>query len=80
MSSPLLNHVAKRAQRAMVAARQRAISESLGHEIRCGACGEQFITTSAGYRGIAVRNRVAVEAVRYACDHCGSVCAVILNE
>ncbi len=80
MSSPRLNHVAKRAQREMVAARQRAIDASLGHAIRCGACGETFITTVAGYRGIAVRDRVAVEAVRYACDHCAAEMAAIVNE
>jgi DNA-directed RNA polymerase subunit RPC12/RpoP len=80
MSSPRLNRVAKKAQREMVAARQRAIEESLGHEIRCGACGERFVTTMAGYRGIAVRDRVAVEAVRYACDHCGKEMAVIVEE
>jgi predicted RNA-binding Zn-ribbon protein involved in translation (DUF1610 family) len=80
MSSPRLNHVAKKAQREMVAARQRAIDDSLGHEIPCGACGEPFITTSAGYRGIAVRDRVAVESVRYACDHCGAEMAVIVEE
>jgi predicted SprT family Zn-dependent metalloprotease len=79
MSSPRLNSVAKRAQRAMVAARRRAIDASLGREVRCGTCGEMFTTTKAGYRGIAVRDRVAVEAVRYACDHCGAEIAVIVE-
>ena len=80
MSSPRLNSVAKRAQRAMVAARRRAIAETLGREILCGSCGERFTATNTGYRGIAVRDRIAVEAVRYACDHCGAEMAVNVDE
>jgi hypothetical protein len=64
----------------MVEARRRAIDESLGREIRCGACGQPFTTTIAGYRGIAVRDRAAVEAVSFACDHCGGVMAVLVEE
>lgn len=80
MSSPRLNSVARKAQRELVAARQGAIESSLGHAIVCAACDVAFTTTLAGYRGIALRDRGAVEAVRYACDHCGAETAVILEE
>lgn len=80
MSSPRLNSVARKAQRAMLAARRRAIDESLGRQITCGACGQPFTTTTGGYRGIAVRDKIAVEAVRYACDHCGAEMAAVIEE
>lgn len=80
MSSPRLNSVARKAQRQMVIARQRAIAESLGCEICCGACGKTFTTATAGYRGIAVRDRIQVETVRYACDACGSEMSVTVGE
>lgn len=80
MSSPRLNSFARKAQRQMVIARQRAIAESLGCDIRCGACGETFTTTTAGYRGIAVRDRIQVESVCYACDHCGVEMAEFVGE
>lgn len=80
VSSPRLNSIAKRAQREMVAARQRALESSLGREVVCPACEAPFTTTVAAYRGISLRDRAAVEAVRYACDRCGAELAVTAGQ
>jgi phage terminase large subunit GpA-like protein len=79
MSSPRLNHVAKQAQRRLIKARQAAIDATAGRQIQCEACGQQFTLTVAAYRGVALRDRVDVEAVRYACPHCGTEQAVHLE-
>jgi hypothetical protein len=80
MSSPRLNSVAKKAQRRLVVARQLAFDQTLGQTVRCGACGNDFTLTLSSYRGIVVRDRVHVEAVRYACHHCGVEMAVMIDE
>jgi len=79
MSSPRLNSVAKKAQRQLVKARQLAFDRTLGQTIRCGACGDEFTLTTSSYRGVAVRDRVHIEAVRYACPHCDAVTAVLIE-
>ena len=79
MSSPRLNHVAKQAQRRLIKARQAALDATIGRQIRCAACGQPFTLTVAAYRGVALQDRVAVEAVRYACPHCGAEQAVPLD-
>ncbi len=79
MSSPRLNHVAKQAQRRLIKARQDALDATVGRHIQCASCGESFTLTVAQYRGVALRDRVAVEAVRYACPHCGAEQAVHLD-
>ena len=76
MSSPRLNHVAKQAQRRLIKARQAALDATVGRQVQCEACGTPFTLTVAEYRGVALRDRVAVEAVRYACPHCGAEQAV----
>ena len=79
MSSPRLNHVAKQAQRRLIKARQDALDATVGQHVQCVLCGESFTLTVAHYRGVALRDRVAVEAVRYACPHCGNEQAVHLD-
>ena len=79
MSSPRLNSVAKKAQRQLVKARQLAFEQTLGQTVRCDACGEDFTLTTPCNRGVAIRDRVHVEAVRYACPHCGAETAVLIE-
>lgn len=79
MSSPRLNSVAKKAQRALVAARERAFEQTLGRTVDCPECGSGFVLTVAAYRGVAVRDRVQIEAVRYACPQCGEDIAVAVE-
>jgi transcription elongation factor Elf1 len=79
MSSPRLNSVAKKAQRELVRARQAAFDQTVGRTVHCDQCGEEFTLTIAAYRGIAVRDRVQVEAVRYGCPHCGAEQAVAVD-
>ena len=79
MSSPRLNHVAKQAQRRLIKARQSALDETTGRQVWCEECNQPFTLTVAAYRGVALRDRVAVEAVRYACPHCGAEQAVHLD-
>lgn len=80
MSSPRLNSVARRAQREMVTARQRAIAQSLGQRIRCDDCGAEQIASMATCRGVSVRDRVQIEAVWFACDQCGADIALSLGD
>ena len=79
MSSPRLNSVAKKAQRQLVKARQLAFEQTLGQTVRCDACGGDFTLTTPRYRGLAIRDRVEVEAVRYGCPHCGAEIAVLIE-
>jgi hypothetical protein len=76
MSSPRLNHVARQMQRRLVKSRQAALDATLGRTIPCVACGKPFTLTIAAFRGVALRDRVDVEAIRYACPHCGTEQAV----
>ena len=76
MSSPRLNHVAKQAQRQLMKARQQAFGQTLGRTIRCASCGVDFTLSTGAYRGVAIRDRVEVEAVRFACPQCGAEQAV----
>jgi DNA-directed RNA polymerase subunit RPC12/RpoP len=80
VSSPRLNSFAKRTQREVVAARQRAFDRTIGQTVRCESCGAEVLLTMAAYRGVAMRDRVQVEAVRYACDQCGTEFAVRIDE
>jgi predicted RNA-binding Zn-ribbon protein involved in translation (DUF1610 family) len=80
MSSPRLNHVAKQAQRQLMKARQHAFDQTLGRIIRCASCGADFTLTTDAYRGVAIRDRVEVEAVRFACPQCGTEQAVWVDE
>ena len=80
MSSPRLNSVAKKAQRQLVRARQAAFDRTVGRTVRCEQCGMDFTLTIPAYRGIAVRDRTRVEAVRYACPHCGFEQAIMVDE
>jgi predicted RNA-binding Zn-ribbon protein involved in translation (DUF1610 family) len=80
MSSPRLNHVAKQAQRQLMKARQHAFDQTLGRTIRCVSCGVDFTLTTETYRGVAIRDRVEVEAVRFACPRCGAEQAVEVRE
>jgi hypothetical protein len=80
MSSPRLNHVAKQAQRQLTKARQHAFDRILGRTIRCVACGADFTLTTEAYRGVAIRDRVEIEAVRFACPRCDAEQAVWLGE
>ena len=80
MSSPRLNHVAKQAQRQLMKARQHAFDLTLGQTIRCASCGVDFTLTTDAYRGVAIRERVEVEAVRFACPQCGTEQAVWVDE
>jgi transcription elongation factor Elf1 len=80
MSSPRLNHVAKRAQRQLTKARQQAFDQILGRTTRCASCGVDFTLTTEAYRGVAIRDRVAVEAVRFACPRCNAEQAVWVGE
>jgi predicted RNA-binding Zn-ribbon protein involved in translation (DUF1610 family) len=79
MSSPRLNHVAKQAQRQLTKARQQAFDQTLGRAIRCVSCGADFTLTTDAYRGVAIRDRVQVEAVRFACPHCGTEQGVLVD-
>lgn len=80
MSSPRLNSVAKKAQRELVRARQAAFDQTIGRIVCCEQCGANFPLTIAAYRGIAVRDRVQVEAVRYGCPHCGAEHAIVIDD
>ena len=80
MSSPRLNHVAKQAQRQLMHARQHAFDQTLGRTIRCASCGVEFTLSTETYRGVAIRDRVVVEAVRFACPQCGAEQAVGVRE
>jgi len=71
MSSYRLNRFAKRTQREVVEAREAAFARLLGRTASCDACGAQFTLTVDAYRGVTMRDRVEVEAIRFACPHCG---------
>jgi DNA-directed RNA polymerase subunit RPC12/RpoP len=79
VSSPRLNSFAKRTQREVVEARQRAFDRTIGKSVRCDSCGAEVVLSLAAYRGVAMRDRVQIEAVRYACDHCGAEFAVKID-
>jgi predicted RNA-binding Zn-ribbon protein involved in translation (DUF1610 family) len=61
-------------------ARQQAFDRILGRTVRCASCGADFALTTDAYRGVAIRDRVAVEAIRFACPRCGEEQAVLVDE
>jgi hypothetical protein len=71
VSSHRLNSFAKRTQREVVQARDAAFARTLGRIVICESCRAEFPLTIEAYRGIAMRDRVRVEAVRFACPRCG---------
>lgn len=76
MSSPRLNSFAKRMQREVMRARQRAFDQLFGRMVQCDACGHDFTLDAGAYRGVAMRERVQVEAIRFACPRCGAEQAI----
>jgi transcription elongation factor Elf1 len=76
MSSYRLNRFAKRTQREVVEAREAAFAQVIGRTASCDACGAQFTLAIDAYRGVAMRDRVEVEAIRFACPHCGAEQAI----
>jgi hypothetical protein len=57
-------------------ARQLAFDQLFGRTIPCHACGHDFVLDATSYRGVDVRDRVHVEAVRFACPQCATELAV----
>jgi transcription elongation factor Elf1 len=57
-------------------ARQKAFDQLFGRTVECLDCGQEFALDAGNYRGVAMRERVQVEAVRFACPWCGSEQAV----
>ena len=76
MSSHRLNSFAKRTQREVMQAREAAFAKLLGRVVACPSCSAEFTLVPEAYRGVAMRDRVQVEAVRYACPECGTEQAV----
>ena len=76
VSSPRLNSFAKRTQREVMRARQQAFDQVFGRTLQCRSCENEYLLDAGTYRGVAMRDRVHVEAVRFSCPRCGAEQAV----
>ena len=71
VSSPRLNSFAKRTQRQVMRARQQAFDQLFG-QTRAADVRDGYLLDADTYRGVAMRDRVHVEVVRFACPWCGA--------